>query len=98
MTEAIYFNNGSVSIAGLENSNELQVGLYPNPTTNRITINFSNSEMNLRILDVQNKEILNTNVVNGENISLIDFEPGCYLFELTSKDNQVVKRVIKLNE
>ena len=95
VTEAIYFNNGSVSTAGLADYKQALFEVYPNPTTNQVTINFSGPDAELTVYDLQGKIVLKDWVQNQETISLEDFERGVYLFGFKNTQGQSVKRVVK---
>jgi hypothetical protein len=95
VTEAIYFENGNVSSAGISEDKIINVLLYPNPTNNLITIQFEGHNAQLTVLDTQGKLIKQSSIVSGEQISLKDVQTGVYFFELTTVNGNVVKRVVK---
>ncbi len=95
VTEAVYFNNGSVSIAGLTDYKQALFEVYPNPTTNQVHISFSGSETELTVYDLQGKVVLKDNIQNQEVISLENFERGVYLFDLRNSQGQSIHRVVK---
>ena len=95
VTEAIYFNNGSVSTAGLADYKQALFEVYPNPTNNRVQINFSGSEAELTVYDLQGKVVLKDQIQNQETISLEHFERGVYLFNFKNSQGQSVQRVVK---
>jgi hypothetical protein len=95
VTEAIYFNNGSVSTAGLGENELNNIGLFPNPTSEIVTISMNAPSANLRVYDIQGKLVAEQQVVSGSEISLKEFQTGVYLFEVISEGNRTVKRVVK---
>ena len=95
VTEAIYFNNGSVSTAGLADYKQNVFEVYPNPTNNQVRINFSGSDAELTVYDLQGKIVLKDNIQNHETISFENFERGVYLFDLRSSNGKSIQRVVK---
>lgn len=95
VTEAIYFNNGSVSTAGLADYKQNLFEVYPNPTNDRVQINFSGSDAELTVYDLQGKMVLKEQIENQETISLKHFERGVYLFNFKNSQGKSVQRVVK---
>ena len=95
VTEAIYFNNGSVSTAGLADYKQALFEVYPNPTNNQVIINFSGPDAELTVYDLQGKVVLKDSIQNQETISLENFERGVYLFDLRSSNGKSIQRVVK---
>ncbi|WP_456437288.1 T9SS type A sorting domain-containing protein [Psychroserpens sp.] len=81
--------------------NELEgVTVFPNPTTNYITIkNKHNLQLtNISTVDLRGRIIKTINVINSFEDTIIDvsgFSNGTYLLIIKSENGQVVKRVIK---
>ncbi len=76
--------------------NELSnISLFPNPTSDIVTITMSAPSANLRIYDIQGKLVAEQKVVSGSEVSLNEFQTGVYLFEVISEGNRTVKRVVK---
>jgi hypothetical protein len=94
VTEAIYFNNGSVSTADLA-ENTFQFDLYPNPTNNNVTLTFDSNEAQVHIYDTQGKLIQTKSIHSGEQVSLKEVETGVYFFEVITEKGSAVKRVVK---
>ena len=95
VTEAIYFNNGHVSTAGLIGHKELLFEIYPNPTNDQVHITFSGPEAELTVYDVQGKVVFKNQIQNQEIISLQNFERGVYLFDFSNSNGQSIQRVVK---
>ena len=94
-TEAIYFNNGHVSTAGLTDFENKLFEIYPNPTNDQVHINFSGSNAELTVYDAQGKMVLKDQIQNQEIISLQNFERGVYLFDFKNSNGHSVQRVVK---
>ncbi|WP_430405386.1 T9SS type A sorting domain-containing protein [Fluviicola sp.] len=95
VTEAIYFNNGSVSTAGLADIGKNIFEIYPNPTNNEVHISFSGSEAELTVYDLQGKMVLKDQIQNNGIVSLQNFERGVYLFDFKNSRGHSVQRVVK---
>jgi uncharacterized delta-60 repeat protein len=95
VTEAIYFNNGHVSTAGLTDFENNLFEIYPNPTNDQVHINFSGSDAELIVYDLQGKVVLKDRIQNQEIISLQNVERGVYLFDFRNPNGHSVKRVVK---
>ncbi len=95
VTEAIYFNNGSVSTAGLSDYKQGLFEVYPNPTNNQVHLSFSGSDAELTVYDLQGKVVLKDRIQNQGTVSLENFERGVYLFDFRNSLGQSVQRVVK---
>ncbi|WP_430405381.1 T9SS type A sorting domain-containing protein [Fluviicola sp.] len=95
VTEAIYFQNGHVSTAGLSDYETNLFEVYPNPTNHEVHINFSGSDAELTVYDVQGKVVLKDKIQNQGIISLQNFERGVYLFDFKNSQGHSVQRVVK---
>jgi uncharacterized delta-60 repeat protein len=98
VTQAIYFGNGGAYLVGLEDNPELEnsIGLYPNPTSNSVTITFeSNSTAHIQLMDAQGKFILENSIVSGQSVSLEELERGVYFISLEIDNQQYIERIIK---
>jgi hypothetical protein len=94
VTKAIYFNNGTISMADLA-ENTFQFDLYPNPTNNEVTLTFDSNEAQVVIYDTQGKHIQTKSIHSGEQVSLKEVETGVYFFEVITEKGSAVKRVVK---
>ncbi|TSJ46272.1 T9SS type A sorting domain-containing protein [Fluviicola chungangensis] len=95
VTEAIYFNNGNVSTAGLTNNGKDLFELYPNPTNDQVHISFSGSDAELTVYDVQGKVVLKEKIQNQGVVSLQHMERGVYLFDFNNSQGHSVQRMVK---
>jgi uncharacterized delta-60 repeat protein len=95
VTEAIYFNNGSVSTAGVPDVGKDLFAIYPNPTNDQVFVKFSGSEADLTVYDLQGKIVLKDKIQNQGTISLVNFERGVYLFDFNNSQGHSIQRVVK---
>ena len=96
VTESIYFEDGDISTAGINDWEETNVLIYPNPTNNLVTISFEGNEAELVIYDAHGKLIKMPQEINsGSQISIKDVQTGVYFFEIATLEGKVVKRVVR---
>ncbi|MDH4471654.1 MAG: T9SS type A sorting domain-containing protein [Fluviicola sp.] len=84
-----------VDYIGLSENATINAVIYPNPTTNEVKINFTESSATLIIRDAQGKILQIQTIENSAAISLVNVQTGIYFFELTTEQGKVVKRVVK---
>jgi uncharacterized delta-60 repeat protein len=95
-TEAIYYSNNSVTLAGFTDfSNNNPILIFPNPTNDIVKIHYEGSGVRLRILNSQGKILDDKTTTSGEIISLAKFESGIYFFEFLKPDRMSFVRVVK---
>lgn len=76
--------------------------LYPNPTTDNVTISFNSNtgnEITIDIYDIRGRKLNTYNVENSgliaTEVNLTQYESGIYLFTIKDGANQATKKVIK---
>ena len=97
VTQAIYFENGSVFINGIDEKDLHPISIHPNPTNDYILITSANDDIKCIIIyDLYGKELQNE-VQNGNAylINLNDKPTGIYLFNIITTKGEVTKRVVK---
>ncbi len=95
VTEAIYFEDGTVSSAGINDLEETSAWLFPNPTNDLVTITFDGNEAELVVYGTQGKLIQTSTITSGEQVSLNDVETGIYFFEITTEKGRITQRIVK---
>jgi hypothetical protein len=97
----------STLLSGVQTyADNLPVSVFPNPANNQLFIQATLPEHNvlLRLSDDVGhlvKEITETNIAAGaysKSIDISDLVPGIYLLEISSGDERVIKKVIRLQE
>jgi len=85
----------SVSVSVLE---EQSVFVYPNPTSDIITVQISgnNVKANIKIENINGKVILNKSInSNSADINLSEYAAGIYIVEVEINNNIIRKRIVK---
>ena len=86
-----------------ETSIHLEMNVYPNPTTNYLTLkvdastSLSNQQLSYQLIDLQGKVITNKKVTATNSTINVERLPKAVYFLKVTKDNQVVKtfKIIK---
>ena len=89
----------TISIGIKDNNNEESVSIYPNPTSNNITIELDASllkDASIEIYDGIGKLILSEKIVTEKNnYKLNAYENGIYTVRILSDNKQIMQRIIK---
>jgi photosystem II stability/assembly factor-like uncharacterized protein len=103
--DGIFKWDNTVSLDTNENNlGALDVVVYPNPTNGKITLQFpeeSNSEYNIKIIDVLGRIALDSNYFksnsNEINVDLSSLERGNYIIRIASENNFLTKKITLIN-
>jgi len=85
---------------GLNDQTGSYINLFPNPTNDRVTLEFENNNRNVKNIAIYNNlgvklsEFKTCN--NFVNIDLLDFAPGMYFVKLSSEQNNKFEKFFKL--
>ncbi|MES2410590.1 MAG: T9SS type A sorting domain-containing protein [Bacteroidota bacterium] len=94
------FNTEFVLALGNPTFNDNTISLYPNPTSELVSISNSNANdkiANLVIYEISGKQIyaLTNNKLSSISVDVSNFARGLYLVELTSEDNiKITKKLL----
>jgi hypothetical protein len=69
--------------------------LYPNPTSDLITLNMTAANATIEVADAQGKILQTSNVENGGTLSLASYETGMYIFRITTENGTSIHRISK---
>lgn len=96
-TRCVRDASGSSSIENLQEN--LNIKLYPNPTTDICFVNFDRfySNINVSLFNPIGKNILELNVVNTNSLelSMANFSEGCYFILVNADGNQMTRKILK---
>jgi len=85
--------DSQLSISDMQNENFVKI--YPNPTSNTITINID-YDANIRIYNNLGQFIFQKNITQNDNVINIDnLNRGLYQIEIITKSNKFYKKIIK---
>tara|TARA_Y100000991_G_C21860838_1_gene300825 strand:- start:291 stop:785 length:495 start_codon:yes stop_codon:yes gene_type:complete len=89
-------NNSSMVIDAFDTNCEIK--LFPNPTSNDLTISLEGIDyVNISIIDSQGKILLQeSGVFDKDNIRLSNYQSGIYFVNIMTSDESKQLRVIKL--
>lgn len=94
ITNTTYNINGTLSIP--ENTIGELVNLYPNPTSDVITISSSSEIISIQLVDMSGKLIQSTDTQSTmANLNLSTLKNGVYLLQIETVNGTVIKKVIK---
>ena len=84
-------------ITGIEELNTLGIKLYPNPTSDKITIESDTKPMQLRLVDAMGT-VLKELMIRDEKkeISLSDYPTGLYFLHINKEDKTASFKILKL--
>ncbi len=79
---------------------QTELVVYPNPTSNRVIIkNYSGQVENLRLFDFQGRELKIVSIMTNKDSIELDFlQYSDGIYHLTSRDNLVSLRIIKMSD
>ena len=86
-------NWGNCPTAGVDDKNQLDISIYPNPTSNMVYIDGNYTQLKVVIYNVLGKEILNKSITNSIDISHL--ENGVYILQLSDGVRLTTKKIIK---
>ena len=79
-----------------------QFNVYPNPTTNTITVDFDNAKFAIQSIEISDargrkvKTVFNESVNGKLTVNLGDFPQGLWLFTFLTNEGNFSKRVVKI--
>jgi len=89
-----------LELNSIQNTNNENIKIYPNPTTNFIEIDLSflkNETSEINIFDISGKQIYSNNLKNNtiNKINLSNFEKGIYFVKITNQNKKYYNKIIK---
>ena len=77
----------------IEETEELKVSLYPNPTSGKLFINGITNETTVDVFSVDGRQLMKK-TINGNTTLDLNYTSGLYLLKLTSEGKSVVKKIL----
>ena len=84
---------GTCPTAGVDDQNQLDISIYPNPTDNTLFISGNETPIAVDIYNVLGKEVLS--VKNTNNINVQALQSGVYVIRISDGVGQTNRKFIK---
>ena len=84
---------GTCQSLGIDDLNQLDVSIYPNPTSDTVYINSSSSQLKVVVFDILGKQVLNKPNTNSVDVSSLS--KGAYFIKVSDGINTSTKKFIK---
>ena len=84
---------GSCPTASVDDQNQLDISIYPNPTSDIVYVEGNYTQLKVIIYNVLGKEILNKSITNSIDISHLD--NGVYILQLSDGVKLSTRKIIK---
>ena len=84
---------GTCSTAGVDDLNQLNVSIYPNPTSDIVYIEGNYSQLKAVVYDILGKQVMKESITNSIDISQLD--KGVYILQLSDGAKLTTQRIIK---
>lgn len=89
-----------ITTAGIEKLPENDIEIFPNPTSNYITVKSKTNNLlsNIKLFDVVGQELLNFSNINSSDLTvdLSNFTKGNYILSITNSKNEIVTKKISV--
>jgi surface protein len=84
---------GTCPTAGVDDQNQLDISIYPNPTSDIVYIDGNYSQLKIVICDILGKQVIKESITNSLDISHL--EKGVYILQLSDGIKLTTQRIIK---
>ena len=84
---------GTCPTASVDDQNQLDILIYPNPTSDIVPIEGNYSQLNVVVYDILGKQVMNKPITNSIDISQL--EKGIYILQLSDGAKLTTQRIIK---
>ena len=81
------------STLNIDDQNQLDISIYPNPTSDIVYINGNYSQLKVGVFDILGKQLMNKSITNTIDISQL--EKGVYILKLSDGSKLTTQRIIK---
>ena len=84
---------GTCPSLGIDDLNQLDISIYPNPTSDTVYINSTSSQLKVVVFDILGKQVINKPNTNSVDVS--SFSKGVYYIKVSDGINSSTKKFIK---
>ena len=84
---------GSCPTASVDEFNQLDISVYPNPTSDIVYIDGNYTQLEAVVYDILGKQVINKSITN--NIDVSQLEKGVYILQLSDGVKLTTQRIIK---
>jgi surface protein len=84
---------GTCPTAGVEDQNQLDILIYPNPSSDTVYIDGNYTQLKVVVYDILGKQVINKSITNSIDISKL--EKGVYILQLSDGAKLTTQRIIK---
>jgi len=84
---------GTCPTAGVDDKNQLDISIYPNPTSDIVYIDGNYTQLEAVVYDILGKQVINKSITN--NIDVSQLEKGVYILQLSDGVKLTIQRIIK---
>jgi len=84
---------GTCPTARVDDQNQLDISIYPNPTSDIVYIDGNYTQLKAVVYDILGKQVMNKSITNSIDISQL--EKGVYILQLSDGVKLTTQRIIK---
>jgi surface protein len=84
---------GTCPTASVDDQNQLEISIYPNPTSDIVYIDGNYTQLKVFVYDILGKQVINKSITNSIDISQL--EKGVYILQLSDGVKLTTQRIIK---
>jgi surface protein len=84
---------GTCPTASVDDQNQLDILIYPNPSSDTVYIDGNYSQLKVVVYDILGKQVINKSITNSIDISKL--EKGVYILQLSDGAKVTTQRIIK---
>jgi len=84
---------GTCPTASVDDQNQLDILIYPNPSSDTVYIDGNYSQLKVVVYDILGKQVINKSITNSIDISQLD--KGVYILQLSDGAKLTTQRIIK---
>ena len=84
---------GTCPTAGVDDQNQLDISIYPNPSSDIVYIDGNYTQLKVIVYDILGKQLMNKSITKSIDISHLD--NGVYILQLSDGAKLTTQRIIK---